>query len=321
MNPGQETSTPHPVECYLDELTSSISDGWNRFWFTPADPATLGLVRLLTGTMLVYTHWVWGLDFEAFFGPASWTSADVVRQFQHNSFAWSFWWSVSPEFALTVHYVCLAVLAMFAVGFLTRVTSIAALIIVISYVHRVPTALFGLDQINGMLTLYCAIGPSGLAWSIDSWLRRRRNPQSVVIPSIGANIAIRLIQLHMCVIYLFAGLSKLQGQTWWNGLAMWYSFANREYQTMDVTWLAEYPFVINAMTHTTILFEIGFCALIWNRLARPLVLLVAVLLHVGIGLCLGMWTFGLIMLVGCAAFLPPHTVRTLLRRRARTIRY
>jgi hypothetical protein len=37
----------------------------------------------------------------------------------------------------------------------------------------------------------------------------------------------------------------------------------------------------------------------------------AVVLHVGIGACLGMWTFGLIMLVGCASFLPAEAVRQL----------
>ena len=226
---------------YLDELTTSISDGWNRFWFTPSDPATLGLIRVLAGMMLVYTHWVWGLEFETFFGTHSWTSAEVVRQFQQNEFAYSFWWYVPAELALTVHHICMAVLVLFTVGFMTRLTSILSVVIVISYVYRVPTALFGLDQINGMLALYCAIGPSGRAFSVDNLIRRCRNKEHVTSPSFGANVAIRLIQLHMCVIYLFAGISKLQGETWWNGLAMWYSFANREYQTMNMTWLAEHP--------------------------------------------------------------------------------
>jgi hypothetical protein len=46
----------------------------------------------------------------------------------------------------------------------------------------------------------------------------------------------------------------------------------------------------------------------------------AVALHLGIGACLGMWTFGLIMLVGCSSFLPDGVVRRLAatpsRRRA-----
>lgn len=314
-NSDQSTNAHNCVARYFDDLGTSASEGWNRFWYTPTDPATLGMIRLLTGTMLVYTHWVWGFSLDAFFGTNSWTSAEVVRQFQPSEFAFSFWWHVPPHLTLMVHYACLGVLVLFTLGLFTRVTSIAALVIVISYVNRVPTALFGLDQINGMLTLYCAIGPSGLAYSLDSLIRRWRRPDRVVVPSLGANVAIRLIQVHMCVIYFFAGIAKLQGETWWNGLAMWYSFANREYQTMSMTWLAEHPFVINAMTHLTVFWEIGFCVLVWNRLSRPIVLLLAVVLHAGIGICLGMWTFGLIMLVGCAAFVPPAMVRGLLNRR------
>ena len=157
-----------------------------------------------------------------------------------------------------------------------------------------------------MLTLYLAIGPSGAAFSLDRWLARRRTgvdrPGSG--PSEGANLAIRLIQVHMCVIYFFAGVSKLQGTSWWNGEAMWRAFANLEYQSLDMTWLAGHPWVVNAMSHASVLWEIFFCVLIWQKRWRPLVLALAVVLHVGIGACLGMWTFGLIMLVGCSSFLP-----------------
>ena len=32
---------------------------WNNFWFTPTDPATLALIRLLAGGMMLYTHFIW----------------------------------------------------------------------------------------------------------------------------------------------------------------------------------------------------------------------------------------------------------------------
>ena len=153
--------------------------------------------------------------------------------------------------------------------------------------------------------LYLAIGPSGAAFSLDRWLAQRRSGSPApAAPSAGANLAMRLIQVHMCVIYFFAGISKLQGPSWWNGEAMWRAFANLEYQSLDMTWLAWHPWLVNAMSHVSVMWEISFCVLIWKKRWRPLVLALAVVLHVGIGACLGMWTFGLIMLVGCAAFLP-----------------
>jgi hypothetical protein len=49
--------------------------------------------------------------------------------------------------------------------------------------------------------------------------------------------------------------------------------------------------------------------LIWNRTLRPLVLTLGVLLHAGIGLVMGLGLFSSVMLIGCAAFLNPTSLR------------
>ena len=45
--------------------------------------------------------------------------------------------------------------------------------------------------------------------------------------------------------------------------------------------------------------ELSFCALVWVPKLRPLILAMAVPLHMGIALGMGMITFGLVMLFGC----------------------
>jgi hypothetical protein len=306
---------------YPFRLAGMLARQWNAFWYTPADPTLMGLLRVLTGLMLLYTHAVWGLALDDFFGASSWLSPSLVATIQRDQFCYSFWPWVPDEAAWLVHGASMCVFALFTVGFCTRLTSWLALVAALSYAQRVPAALFGLDQINIMLTLYLTLGGSGQALSVDRWIRWQGGEEGP-LPSVAANFGQRLIQVHMCVIYFFAGISKLQGPSWWNGEAMWLAFANQEYQSTDMTWLAWHPWVLNLITYTTVLWEIFFCALVWKPLARPLVLAAAVVLHVGIGLCLGMWTFGLIMLVGCASFLPTDGVRrvldVLLKRPAET---
>ncbi|MCA9075079.1 MAG: HTTM domain-containing protein [Planctomycetaceae bacterium] len=309
---------------YVNELGRQASSVWNQFWFTPADPATLGAIRVLIGAMLVYTHFVWGLDFESFFGPESWVTNELVQRYQQNDWVFSFWFVLPHTYAYPVHLACLGVLTLFTFGVFTRVTSLLSLLIVISYANRLPTAQYGLDQINGILMFYLAVGPSGAAYSIDSWLRRPKEsgPRTTAHgfgwdaygPSIHANIASRLIQLHMCVIYLFAGLGKLQGTAWWDGNAMWLAFANREYQTLDMTWLCDYPWAVHVMTHFTIFWELTYCVFVWIPVLTPIVLFFAVVLHVGIGLCMGMWTFALAMIFGNLIFVPPDIVRRFVSR-------
>ena len=67
--------------------------------------------------------------------------------------------------------------------------------------------------------------------------------------------------------------------------------------------------MVNFLTHATVYWELIYCALVWPRLTRPWVLLMAVLVHGGIVVAYGMPTFGLVMLIGNLAFISPETVR------------
>src|SRR5262245_49629513 len=218
------------IVSYAEDSGRALAGSWDAFWFTPADPTLLGVLRILTGLMLLYTHAVWGLVLPQFFGRDGWLSARLVGTLHQGGYTYSFWWLVSDDGMWPAYGLSMVVLALFTVGLWTRVTSILALLVTISYVYRVPAATFGLDQINAMLTLYLAIGPSGAALSFDRWraLRRGLAPDHRPEPSAGANLALRLINVHMCVIYFFAATSKLQGEAWWNGEAMWRAFANYE---------------------------------------------------------------------------------------------
>ncbi|MCX7421232.1 MAG: HTTM domain-containing protein [Planctomycetia bacterium] len=294
---------------YVRNATSAASDQWNRLWFLPADTTTLCLIRVLAGVMLFYSHAIWTLDLEAFFGEQSWMTRDVVNQMFADGYTWSILsWCRTPASLWAMHVLTLTTFALLTIGLWTRAVSVLAFLCTISYAYRTPGALYGLDQVNGFLSLYLMLGPSGSRFSVDAW-RAKRAGRSLDRPSVTANIAVRLMQCQLCVIYLFAGLSKLQGQTWWTGLAVWGGVANQEYQTLDLTWLADWPLLVNFLTHATVAWEISYCVLIWNRWTRPLVLLGAVAIHLGIVTALGMPTFGLAMLIANLSFVSPQLIR------------
>lgn len=309
----------------IRDAAQAAHAGWNQFWYSPADPAALCLIRVLAGGMLLYTHVVWGLNLPALIGSQGWNSPDVMAVVQEGRLVPSFWWCVPDQWFYPVHYVCLSVLFLFWIGFATRVTSVLSMIITVSYSYRAHMANFGLDQINAILCLYLCIGPSGALLSVDRlialWRGKRRADRDhtdyvipAAVPSITANLAIRLTQMHFCVIYAYAGLSKLQGGAWWNGEAVWMAFANLEYQSVDMTWVAWYPWISDVFTHGTIVWEVFFPAMVWVPVLRPSVLFIGFLLHVGIGGMMGLWTFGLIMIFGHISFWPSGAVRSLVSR-------
>ena len=280
-------------------------DGWNTFWFRPSSAETLAVMRILVGSMLLYTHAIWSLDLPTFMGGEA---AAIPTEYRstfdgYGQFAWShFDWSSSMGWIWGSHVLALVVFAAFMLGAWTRITSLLSFLFVVSYANRATGALFGLDQINAFLTLYLAVGNCGSRFSIDQWAKRGKGRG---VDSVNNTIATRLIQIHICLVYLFAGLGKLQGTTWWNGEAIWGTIASYEYQTLDLTWLSDHMWLVNLLTYVAVAWEVSYPFLIWPKLTRPIYLTLAVLVHLGIGFTMGMMTFGLIMLYGNLAFVPP----------------
>lgn len=313
---------------YFRELAGAVADGWNRFWFSMVDPAPLAVIRILIGMLLVYSHVIWALNSDAFFGTDSWLNSDAVSAIEADGYLVSLLWCVdgSPTLMAVVHGVAILNAVLLTIGLWSRVAAPVAFLLTASFANRNPAALYGFDQVLGFVTLYLSVNP-GHGWlSVDRWreIQRRQKPVHdrqvsadwihVSCPSVSANVALRLIQLHLCLIYLVAGLAKLKGAAWWSGVAFWGAIGNLEYQTLDMTWLVDWPMIVSLLTVSALAWEISYAALVWNRWARPLVLAFSVLVHAGIAICFGMMTFGLSMIVANVAFFSPVVIRTFTRQ-------
>jgi hypothetical protein len=323
---------------------AEVWEAWDEFWFSPTSPATLSAIRVFAGMMLLYTHLVWSTDLSAFFGERGWLPAQMMVDYGIDTnydpdgpqgdpetgvnrpprprSNWSHfnWIGGRPTLMWTLHITALVVFFLLTIGLFSRTMALLAYLFAVSYANRItPGAYFGLDKINCMLALYLIVGPCGARYSVDRLWRLKRGGPTEVPPNVTANLAIRLIQVHMCIIYLFSGIGKLHGPQWVTGEASWLSFALLEYQSLDMTWMAEFPYLLNIMTHLTVFWELTYCALVWPRLTRPWVLLMAVVVHGGIILFLGMPTFGLVMLIGNLAFVSPKTIRKVFDPIARRI--
>jgi hypothetical protein len=221
-----------------------------------------------------------------------------------------FFWIDSTWLLWVVHIFALVVFLCLFVGLFSRTAALLGYLLAVSYVNRVtPGAYFGLDKTNCMLAMYLLLGPCGARYSLDRLWRLRKGTATDPAPSTSANLAIRLMQVHLCIVYLFSGLAKMEGTSWQLGTAVWWAAASYEYQSLDLTWLAAWPMLVAILTHATVFWEAYYCCLVWNRFTRPWVLWMAVAVHGGIALFLGMITFGLAMIFANLSFLKPETVR------------
>ena len=307
---------------------SSFFASLREFFFRPNSAHTLAVMRIATGCMIAYIHIIWMLNLESFMGPFALINNETwqaIHRGQIPDTKWTYLAYTESMSLIWCHeiFACLAGLLL-AAGFLTRTFSLLAWFMTLMTVHRMTGMLFGLDQITVMVAMYLCVGRPGSVWSVDHWLQNRyptafenhlwlRRVSGALILECGTGtpdcwsntFATRLIQLHLCVIYLFGGLGKLRGEMWWDGSAMWYSIAAYEYQSLDMTWTGHFPMLCSIATHVTLFWEVSYCAIVWPKWTRPLTLILALFVHGGIALFLGMFTFGFMMLVANFAFVSP----------------
>src|SRR5262249_51494988 len=135
-----------------------------------------------------------------------------------------------------VYWASIVVLVLFTAGVWTRLTAVLAWVIVVSFSAN-PAAAAEADALMWMLAFYLMIGyvlldqrgkeqsvfsrilGPALAWPLRTFVEDNSEERP---PSLGANIAIRLLQVHLAVAVVASGLHKLQFGDWWQGLALWY---------------------------------------------------------------------------------------------------
>jgi hypothetical protein len=368
---------------------ANVARNWMWFWFSPADPTLLGLIRLFTGLLTFYVCLAYTVDLQELFGPDAWVDLEALHEYRaempyparpfdwseldrtgplpaqtleeqlyiqrygmnprdlhtQGYHAFSIWYHVTdPRWMMVVHVAILVIVFLFMIGFCTRITSVLTWLGVLSYTQRAPTTLFGMDTMMNLLLIYLMIGPSGAAFSVDSMIARywgtwralrARRPAPISFrpaPSISANVALRCMQFNLCLIYFAAGVSKLRGDAWWSGTAIWGTIANPEFSPIHYSWflgflrflashrwLWELSMTIGATFTFSV--ELGFPFLIWLRPWRWVMLCMALGLHTGIALFMGLNTFSLMMVGLLMSFLPPEAVQWLVQLPSRGARH
>src|SRR5271166_351807 len=59
----------------------SFGEAWTQFWFTPADPTMLCVIRLLCGAVTFYTFFAYTLDLQELLGEHAWLDLEARRSF------------------------------------------------------------------------------------------------------------------------------------------------------------------------------------------------------------------------------------------------
>jgi hypothetical protein len=330
----------------LGALLADMFRGWDRFWFSPGDPTNLAFIRLAAGLVILYVHLTYSWGLLSYLGPEGWVDksvADFVRrdipvggqgntwddkfeEIARGNYYWSIFYHVTdPGWIIGLHVFFLTMMMLMTVGLWTRYTTALSWIGAMCYIQRAYTTAFGLDTMMMIVLLYLMVGPSGATLSLDRWLevrraRKRGQAPPPVQPSVMANLATRLIQVHFCIIYFASGTSKLLGATWWSGTSLNLVMLNAGFAPMHneayyrtMRFLASHRWLweifMTCSIIATLMLEVGLPFLIWDRRWRWACICGSVMLHTGIAIFMGLTTFSLMMLCMVSSFIPPEVIR------------
>jgi hypothetical protein len=148
---------------------------------------------------------------------------------------------------------------------------------------------------------------SGLRW----WLARRDpagEPRALVdaLGNMLHNCAMLIVAAQVCFIYATAGWNKVQGSLWQHGSAVYYPL-HWDYVT---PWpglsqlLSAHSLPIVVISYGTVIIQVGFPFLVFNRRIKNALLVPLIAEHVAIGVLLGLPFFALAMIAADAVFLP-----------------
>jgi hypothetical protein len=290
----------------------SLVDRIGRFFYAEEVPYGIAVVRMMMPLALLATmshRWQHAREMYSLDGAATplW-----------NGYGWP---NLLPEpsgtLAVVFMTVLLFALATTAIGWCTRASTLLCFVLY--------TYLTLLDA-TGTMTKYSVIATHvflllslsncGAVWSVDAWLKRRREVRPAGLPGFAPPTSPawprRLIQLLIGFVYFGAAMTKLHTPAFFNGeqLLAWMK-TNLNNDNPFGEYLTQHPSLIVATAYITVVWEIVFVFTAWRGVGRTVMLFLGVVFHVMTALTLGLFIFPVVCVAIYFAFMNEDDVRNL----------
>ena len=291
---------------------------WMRFWFPPASLGQLALLRIGVGLVLLFSLFVASFDVQAHYSLDGWGDPLTLRELDRA--AWPFSvidWFGNDFWLWVVHVLALLAALAFTLGVLPLWNGALTIVFLLSYLHRNPAVALPSDGLLLMGVAYLALTPCGRAFSVPEGIGAAvrpstplGHPESPPGPA-WAGFPLRLLQLHLSLLYFFSGLAKFNPE-WLAGVAFWHPRVAETGLPIAYEFMQGHPQLTAFVIYGAVVFQLFFPALVWMPRFRYAMLGVAVVVHLAVGILWGKLAFNLLLLVLDFAFVLPEHVDRLL---------
>lgn len=329
-----------------DRDAAAPTNAWTRFWFEPTPTTGLTFLRVLVGVIFI----AWILSFlgheREFLTLNGWLDKQGFEDLQRlpNSVLPPIGWSIlylagdNAGAFQTIYWLSIAMITCFTLGIATRLTGILTWVVVVSFLANSATSYEG-DYLLAILAFYLAIAYllagqwNGELSMVERILGSRRDfvfagwiwPSEERPSSVGANFAVRMLQIHVVIILLTSAFHRLQLAEWWSGVALWFPL-HPPFQTTAESIQTERTrpqftlFYLSLVQYLILAWHFGFPFFAWRtgRIARTLLLGGAIVYWLGSFFLFRHPLFGPFVFVGSLSYLRPEEWAWL-KERARSV--
>jgi hypothetical protein len=187
-------------------------------------------------------------------------------------------------------YVFVVILYFFGIG-----KNFVALLVFLLYdlnQKMIALTLNGGDNLTKFILLYMIFANTYEYFSVKKASYTSRDTINFL-----SNIARWSICIHLCWAYFISAVHKIHADVWFNGIATYYILSLERYQGTTFNHdLARNGLFVTLTTYFTIIVELFFPVLIWNKTTRPYFIVAGILLHTGIFFFMMLYDFQLLFI-------------------------
>jgi hypothetical protein len=195
------------------------------------------------------------------------------------------------------YLITIALVVSFILGWHTRFTT-PLLFVFYAGLNAQNTAIAdGGNYFFRIMLIYLVFADISRRWSLDARRRAHTSSTETQTGSVLHNLALCMVIAQLCIVYFEAGMYKVQGSLWQNGTAVYYPLASEAYGA--VPWLSGaltfFTWTTVLATYFTVIIQIAFPFLLFNRISRRIALLCILAMHLGIAIAMGLPFFSGVM--------------------------
>jgi len=295
-----------------------FSVSWEGFWLSEGSTFNLSLFRILFAICLfLEVSMTFNKSVFAIEGDFHLPYLELIPTVSATTYEW-------------IHDLQYPFILLLGLGLFSRF-SCSALLVLQGYIFFADQLNFRNHPYFFLLVLFLVLfSPADDALSIKAIFRALKNRQPVTASLLGSQQPLtfqRLIQVQVCIVYLYSMIHKLS-MGYLSGLVLDYYLVDfSSFGRPGIVFKALFPdpfltsmenFVLSeqtlmALSALTVVFEFGLPLALWFRKTRPIAIILGIGFHLGIFFGMDILIFSLAMIATYLLFLDPETLVARLR--------